>query len=675
MMGFRTRRWVVRLIRLALLFALVVAAVGAGTPSAAGPQPLIAFATGGEGVTGVLDIGVARADGSGFANITRDDPGGNYPVWTSDGRALVVSTYDDFTGKTGLWRIGANGGERRRLPGGEDDAPSPDGHLVAILARSGIVLRDETGRLVRRLPFRLRRLYGYDAPPLWSPDGHYLALAMSDEDGEHGRTWLLRTDGRGRARLLSRTDYEFPIAFSPDSHRLLASGPFVVSVESGARHRLRGGIAHAWDASWSPDGRQFAYVAHAGGVYVTDADGGSGRLVARTTSKRRDLGNMWLAWSPRGTAIAFSERAGLYLTHASGGSRRRLTDVCSVCALSWRPNGEEIAFSRHGEVFAVTLAGHLRAITGPRLWADSPAWAPDRSLVAFTAGTEELTNAKTLGIYVVRPGGTGLRRLGRGYGPQWSPDSRHLVYVDPVRSPDAESLGQSRAGAIVVASLDGSTRTVALGTSPVWSPDGTTIAFVRYRFGPVYDPSSDKVYIGVVGSMLSLVGADGSAERVLLTSETAGGPLFKPRWAPDGSALAVSQQLRDPPEDAYTQLALVDPVTGAERLVPHDVGSDFRWSPDSLHILTVRGSEIGIVDLATTAYRTILAGGFQDNHDYVTLTDAVWSPDGSQIAYTRRVLAAKGPDTWDVWTMAADGSNSQRVTRTPGIEGALAWAP
>ena len=46
--------------------------------------------------------------------------------------------------------------------------------------------------------------------------------------------------------------------------------------------------------------------------------------------------------------------------------------------------------------------------------------------------------------------------------------------------------------------------------------------------------------------------------------------------------------------------------------------------------------------------------------------DAVWSPDGQRIAFTRRTPADGVPYREDVWVMQSDGSNKLRLTESSG---------
>ena len=48
---------------------------------------------------------------------------------------------------------------------------------------------------------------------------------------------------------------------------------------------------------------------------------------------------------------------------------------------------------------------------------------------------------------------------------------------------------------------------------------------------------------------------------------------------------------------------------------------------------------------------------------------ASWSPDGGRLVYASRKFG-----DFDIWTMNADGSDKQRVTRIPGNEGKPVWS-
>ncbi len=68
---------------------------------------------------------------------------------------------------------------------------------------------------------------------------------------------------------------------------------------------------------------------------------------------------------------------------------------------------------------------------------------------------------------------------------------------------------------------------IAAGRAPVWSPDGTHLAFILSRLG---EPEA-----------LAVAAADGADVRILLKSDDVYPFLNHPAWSPDGTLLAISR--------------------------------------------------------------------------------------------------------------------------------------
>lgn len=102
-----------------------------------------------------------------------------------------------------------------------------------------------------------------------------------------------------------------------------------------------------------------------------------------------------------------------------------------------------------------------------------------------------------------------------------------------------------------------------------------------------------------------------------------------------------------------------------------DVNAEIAWSPDGTRLLQAPSypGDLRVVDVATGGAR-VVDSEREDFYHYFP----VWSPNGASIGFVgcdRR----NDSQSCDVYVIGADGAGRRRVTRTPGIEGALAWAP
>jgi hypothetical protein len=123
------------------------------------------------------------------------------------------------------------------------------------------------------------------------------------------------------------------------------------------------------------------------------------------------------------------------------------------------------------------------------------------------------------------------------------------------------------------------------------SPDGRSAAAVRCAGGVC-----DLVRVDLAGGAVFLVAA-GAPERVF----------YRPRWSPDGSAIAVSVQ-----ERGRWRVELVDPATGARRPADPDDGAnryDASWRPGGRDLVVVseRGgvANLELLDPVARTARTL----------------------------------------------------------------------
>ena len=217
-------------------------------------------------------------------------------------------------------------------------------------------------------------------------------------------------------------------------------------------------------------------------VYTLNADG-----TAETRITSLDQDELNPTWSPDGTKLLFDRnpdlRPDVYAANADGSNRVQLTtDAASDLRPAWSYNGTQIVFASDRnntpgvfDLFVMNANGtnQVNITNTPTIDEDYPAWSPDGSVIAFSRDGD---------IYTMTPGGTNLVRLTTGAGdeiePDWSPDSRQLVYRTGISTNDDIWRMNSNGTAQTNLTNDGS----LVDEAPVWSPSGDKIAFIRDAF-------------------------------------------------------------------------------------------------------------------------------------------------------------------------------------------------
>jgi Tol biopolymer transport system component len=365
-------------------------------------------------------------------------------------------------------------------------------------------------------------------------------------------------------------------------------------------------------------------------IWVVDANGSSPQQpLTSLTASLADSEDP--AYSPDGTQIAFESARSL----DPNSDQPNINGVANI----WVMNADG------------TGAHPLTKLTASEADTDTPVWSPKGDRIAFASnqafdGISNAVNANgVLNIWVTKPD-----------------DPTSLMHLTKLDAVGADSL------------------------QPVWSPDGTQIAFASRRDlggGNQMDTN------GVLN--IWVVNADGSGGDTALTKLTASGAdSLQPVWSPkkgDNRIAFTSGRALDGSDKANTARNIwvinangdVTTLRHLTNLTASGAGSDQPvWSPDGTQIAFASNQAFdGISDkVDTNGVSNIWVMNPDDPTSLKPLTqltasladsrDPVWSPNGDKIAFSsQRSLDPSSNETnnsANIWVMSANGSGAMPLT-------------
>ena len=316
----------------------------------------------------------------------------------------------------------------------------------------------------------------------------------------------------------------------------------------------------------SPDGRWVAYTvretnwdenAYETEIWLADAASGSTRQL--TNAKKSSSAP---AWSPDGSRLAFvsdrTDRRQIYLISPQGGEAEPLTALEDGVGggFAWSPDGRTIAY-------AATEAKPAAVKDRDKKYGEFQVVEQDHRMTHLftidvaTRATKTLTSgAFTVGSFA------------------WSPDGRSIAFDHRV-NPELKNGGSADISIVTVG--DASIRKLVTqdgpDTNPVWSPDGSRIAFQTAMANPAFFYTN---------SLIATVPVSGGTPTVLSAAFDEDPGIVA--WKPSGLYFAASAR-------TYAYLYKLDPDTKAITKMPapdQTVNSSFSLSKDGQTIASMR---------------------------------------------------------------------------------------
>ena len=364
----------------------------------------------------------------------------------------------------------------------------------------------------------------------------------------------LSPDGRWVAYTVTSTDWKAD-AF--------VSQLWLANVETGERRQLTRHPKGAGGAQWSPDGTWLSFVATRDDdkpqLYAMRVDGGEPVRLTKGES-----GVSTYRWSPKGTSIAFTA------SDAESKAQKERKDRYAPFEVVRR----DYTFSHLytigvAEALVEPQAGRART-SGIRFTVQAFDWSPDERQIAFSATINpDLVQGKTADIYVVTlgtaPGANDAVRTlvaqpGPDNNPVWSPDGSQVAFTSMMGN---ETYFASNSRIAVVPSAGGkpASLTDAFDENP---------GLLDWRGGAIW-------FAGAQRTASHLFRLDPATRRITRVS------------APDGAIFGGFSFDRDAGKVAFT----VSSSTALPEIAVSDAGA---WSPKPL---TTMSTQLQGLQLAT----------------------------------------------------------------------------
>jgi len=249
-------------------------------------------------------------------------------------------------------------------------------------------------------------------------------------------------------------------------------------------------------------------------------------------------------------------------------------------------------------------------------------WSPDGQWILFHS-----YGVMNDGIFIVKPDGSDLQKIGGGEYASWSPDNTKVIFTMTFFNGSDLSTGNTE-----IALLDIKTQNItrltyggAKKSMAKFSADGTKIVFKSY---------DNYIYI---------MNSDGTELKKLVDSAAS------PKWSPDSKKIAYYTF-----EDLIEIWIINIDGTNKEKIFidyKYLIGGKYRWTADSNYLLLNNGSTI------ITKVNIDNASDIGYIYDPVAPLNPEYSPDGNYITF----ISNRDGGDYDLFVARSNGSDLHRL--------------